>query len=167
MTRTLIDFSAKYENTSWYPINDVIMGGRSESNLQVKEGIARFIGNVSLLNNGGFASVRSEIINLNLSEFAGISITARGDGKVYKCNLRTDTAFDGILYQTPFQPKADEWNRYDLPFTSFFATFRGRELDSAPPLDTSRIISIGLMISEKQAGPFSLEIREISAYWIP
>jgi len=164
MMRTLIDFSAKNQKILWYPINDVIMGGRSESNLQVEEGIARFTGNVSLQNNGGFASVRSGTINLNLSDFTGISLTARGDGKIYKCNLRTDTAFDGILYQASFQPQADKWNKYDLPFTSFIATFRGRVPDPAPPLDTSRIISIGLMISEKQAGPFSLEIREISAY---
>ncbi len=164
MIRTLIDFTGKNDKISWYPINDVIMGGRSESNLQVKEGVARFTGNVSLQNNGGFASVRSESINLNLREFAGISLTARGDGKIYKCNVRTDTAFDGVLYQASFRPQADKWHKYDLPFTSFIATFRGRELDPAPPLDTSRVISIGLMISEKQAGPFSLEIREISAY---
>lgn len=164
MIRTLIDFSAKNEKILWHPINDVIMGGRSESFLEVKKGVARFSGNVSLENSGGFASVRSETINLNLSAFNGISITGRGDGKVYKCNLRTDTEFDGILYQASFQPETDEWNSYDLPFASFVAGFRGRVLDSAPPLNTSRIISIGLMISEKQAGPFTLEIRKICAY---
>jgi hypothetical protein len=46
--------------------------------------------------------------------------------------------------------------------TAFGASFRGREVAGAPPLDPARIRQIGLMIASRQAGAFSLAIRQIS-----
>jgi hypothetical protein len=50
-----------------------------------------------------------------------------------------------------------------LPFSEFVPTFRGRTVPGAPPLDLSRVVTVGLMISDKQAGPFRLEIAWIKA----
>jgi hypothetical protein len=44
----------------------------------------------------------------------------------------------------------------------FRASFRGREVPGAPPLDPARIRQVGLMIVARQAGPFALDIRRIS-----
>ena len=46
---------------------------------------------------------------------------------------------------------------------AFRATFRGRNVMGAPPLDPSRARQIGLMIADRQAGPFALAIRSFAA----
>jgi hypothetical protein len=79
-----------------------------------------------------------------------------GDGRVYKFTVRTDDGFDGVQYQVRFTPPADEWHEARLPVESFSATFRGRIVPGAPPLDPARVRALGLMISDKQAGPFEL-----------
>jgi monofunctional biosynthetic peptidoglycan transglycosylase len=41
--------------------------------------------------------------------------------------------------------------------------FRGRVLTDVPPLNPSKIASVGVLISDKQAGPFRLEMGWIKA----
>ena len=69
-------------------------------------------------------------------------------------------AFDSINYQAGFSPGAT-WQTLHIPLTAFRATFRGREVPGAPALDPARIRQVGLMISERQAGAFALEVRRI------
>lgn len=164
MTMILVLFSDQVNRFSWIPVNDVVMGGYSESELKIEAGLARFTGTVSLENNGGFASVRSELLDLDLQNYSGIVIGARGDGKQYKFTIRTSGSFDGIAYQAKFNTQDGIWLDYTLPFSSFIPTFRGKILKSAEPLNTAKISSFGFMISEKQSGPFSLSIHSVSTY---
>jgi hypothetical protein len=53
-----VDFSSGEELNYWYRVNDSVMGGLSQSNLRVVDNVAYFEGELSLQNNGGFASVR-------------------------------------------------------------------------------------------------------------
>jgi monofunctional biosynthetic peptidoglycan transglycosylase len=160
----IFDFSRPSAAEGWYPINDGVMGGASESEFQAENGIAVFRGLVSLENNGGFASVRSALGNHDLSAYAGIALRVRGDGKRYKLNLRTDNQFDGINYQTVFTTEPGQWITVRLPFGDFLPSFRGQGLRSADPLDTRRIVTFGLLIADQQAGPFRLEIVWIGSY---
>jgi len=48
-----------------------------------------------------------------------------------------------------------------LPISTFRATFRGREVPGAPPLNPARIRQVGLMIAARQAGSFALDVRGI------
>ena len=43
-----------------------------------------------------------------------------------------------------------------LPIASFVATFRGRQVAGVGPLRPELIRRLGLMVSDKQAGPFEL-----------
>jgi hypothetical protein len=43
-------------------------------------------------------------------------------------------------------------------------TLRGHIVYDAPPLDLSAVSSVGLMVSDRQTGPFRLEIARIEAY---
>jgi hypothetical protein len=90
-------------------------------------------------------------------------LEVRGDGKRYKLNLRTDDAFDGVNYQAAFQTPRDQWTTVRLPNSGFRATFRGRVVATAPPLDPARVRQVGLMIADRQVGTFALEVRSISA----
>jgi hypothetical protein len=153
----LLDFDDAVEIGQWMTVNDVVMGGMSRSVFeQAEPGIARFRGVVSLENSGGFASVRTSPRRWNSSGASAFVLRVLGDGRVYKFTVRTDDGFDGVQYQVRFTPPAGEWHEARLPVESFSATFRGRIVPGAPPLDPARVRALGLMISDKQAGPFEL-----------
>lgn len=58
--KTLFDSTRPGSVASWQPVNDVIMGGISESRIvEQNEPYATFTGTVSLESGGGFASVRT------------------------------------------------------------------------------------------------------------
>jgi hypothetical protein len=56
-----------------------------------------------------------------------------------------------------------EWVEHRLAFSDFVPTFRGRVLTDAPPLNPATVNPVGFLISDKQAGPFRLEIGWIKA----
>ena len=89
-----------------------------------------------------------------------MAIEVRGERKQYKLSLLTDDGFDSINYQASFTPSAT-WQTLHIPLATFRATFRGREVPAAPALDPARISQVSLMIAERQAGAFALEVRGI------
>lgn len=160
----LLDFDDAADLRLWTPVNDVVMGGVSRSEFtQAQPGIARFSGIVSLENSGGFASVRTAPRAWHTSGAGAFVLRVCGDGKRYKFTVRADDRFDGIQYQSGFEPQALEWQEVRLPVASFVATFRGRTVPGAPPLDPARARTLGLTISDRQAGAFSLLIDWIAA----
>ena len=162
--RTLFDFQAPNSSPAWQIVNDDVMGGVSTSSFQIlTNGGAVFSGVVSLENNGGFASVRSAPARYNLMTCGYFVIRLRGDGRRYKFTARTETGFDAPLYQCAFETKRGEWEEHQLAFKDFVPTFRGRILTGVPPLDPGKITSVGLLISERQNGPFQLEVAWIKA----
>lgn len=158
----LFDFEST--DKPWGNIDDGVMGGVSASRMRISDGVAVFEGTLSLENNGGFASVRSEVLPQNLAGCEGIRLRIQGDGKVYQFRIRTTAAFDGPSYQMRFETKKDEFIEVDLPFSGFTAVFRGRPLPDHPKLDPAKIATLGFMISEKQEGPFTLKVDWIRAF---
>jgi len=159
----LFDFDDTSEAALWYAVDDVVMGGVSRSSFDLAGvGIARFSGHVSLENDGGFASVRTPPRDWDTAGATAFVLRVRGDGHEYKFTLRTGDGFDGVQYQARFAPPAGEWTDVRLPVESFVPTFRGRVLHDAPPLDPALVRTLGLMISDRQAGPFELLVDRIA-----
>jgi hypothetical protein len=164
MHSALFDFTRPDAIAAWQSINDGVMGGVSEGQLHFDPaGYAVFKGNVSFENNGGFASVRCLPREFGIAGAASLALEACGDGKHYKFNLCTDDSFDGVNYQARFQPPAGTWATCRLSAADFSATWRGRPVHDAPPLDFARLRQVGLMIADRQEGTFRLAIRAISA----
>ncbi|MFP4071834.1 MAG: CIA30 family protein [Desulfovibrionales bacterium] len=165
-TRTrLFNFRDPETRAQWATINDDVMGGVSHSEITfTDEGTAVFQGTLSLENNGGFASTRSGAVFQGLEDCRGLVVQVRGDGKRYQLRVRTDEGIDTTSYRYSFATRAGEWRTIHMPFAEFEPVFRGRVLDDAPPLAPGRIRQLGFLISEKQAGPFRLEIRSIQGY---
>ena len=160
---TLLDFDDPADAASWRPVDDVVMGGVSHSAFeQAGTGVARFHGNVSLENFGGFASVRTPPRAWDTAGAEAFVLRVRGDGKTYKFTIRTGDGFDGIQYQQRFTATAGTWSDVRLPVSEFVATFRGRKVPFAPSLDPARVRAIGLMISDKQAGSFELLVDRVA-----
>jgi hypothetical protein len=161
--RLLVDFSSPLALTAWAVVDDVVMGGVSRSCLEPCLGGAAFTGVVSLDRGGGFASARTRPGPWPTAGARALVLRARGDGKRYKLTVRTDDGFDGVQYQAGFTAHPGEWQDERLPLSTFVPTFRGREVLGAPPLDPARIRAFGLLISDRQAGPFRLEIATMAA----
>jgi len=163
--RYLYRFEDAADAVDWQPVDDVVMGGVSSSELALgpqQTGI--FSGVLSLAHGGGFASVRTRPRSVDLSAYEGLEIRVRGDGKRYQLRLRTHPGFDGVAYQVAFDAEQGTWHTLRFPFDAFSPTFRGRTVPNAPALDASQIHSFGFLIGDKQAGPFRLEIDWLRAY---
>ena len=162
LDRVLMDFVDT--RGEWENIDDVVMGGISLSHLRIVDGVAIFEGVVSLENNGGFASVRSVLRNCDLSQYDGILVRVRGDGKQYGLRLRPSIVRGGIGYEACFKGTTAQWTDERLPFAEFRPVFRGRQAPECGPLDPGKVAVLGFIVSGHQAGPFRLEIDYIIAY---
>lgn len=175
---TIFDFAnpSKDLKSTWGAVDDIVMGGVSESNLQLVRNVAVFSGVVSTDNNGGFASVRTRNLNppLNLSAYEGVELRVKGDGKRYKFITRCEEKWDGIGYCYSFDTLNNIWTTIRIPFKDLIPVFRAKTLKDADSLDTSQIYSLQLMLSKFeydgglnphfQTGLFSLEVDYIKAY---
>ncbi len=149
----------------WMVVNDSVMGGISRSQSEVtSRGTLIFRGDVSLENNGGFASIRHDAEAFDINQGEGIVLRVKGDGNTYQLRLRTSDGFDGMAYMTEFKTLEGEWKEYRLPWDVFTATYRGRLIPDAPKLQASGIRQIGFLIANKQEGPFELEVGTIEAW---
>jgi monofunctional biosynthetic peptidoglycan transglycosylase len=161
----LVDFAAGDDDRRWYVIDDGVMGGISRGTFtRTDAGTAVFAGELSLERNGGFSSVRTDLGTTDLSDWVGLEVRVRGDGRTYQLRLRVDGRYDGIAYRVSFQTTRNEWTTVRVPFAQFAPVFRGRIVENAPPLDTARIRQAGFLLADKQAGPFRLEIATIHAW---
>jgi monofunctional biosynthetic peptidoglycan transglycosylase len=72
--------------------------------------------------------------------------------------------FDAVAYRAEFATQADTWTTVSIPFTAFEPIFHGRRVPGAPELQPGRIVQIGFLIADHQAGPFRLAIDWVRAY---
>jgi hypothetical protein len=163
----LIDFTDAdaEEILRWRVINDDVMGGLSQSRIELSPAAtALFSGQLALENNGGFASIRRRADNYNLNGCTGVVLKVKGDGRTYQFRVKTDEQYDGIAYRTLFATDTHQWQTFTLPFDSFSASFRGKPVPGAPVLEAEQIRQIGFLLSDKQSGSFCLEIAWMKSY---
>lgn len=167
----------------WGALDDVVMGGVSESTFQIDptggenggpSGL--FKGVVSTANNGGFTSIRTKNFSVpeNLSPYDGLELCIKGDGRRYKLIIRTSRDWDTVGYTSSFDTVEGQWQSVRVPFTSLRPIFRARTVSDAPPFDSSSIISLQLMFSKFEydgklnptfeEGAFQLPVSSIRAY---
>ena len=151
-------------NGRWASVNDTVMGGVSSSRHELTEdGTFIFRGNLSLENNGGFASVRSRMEPMDLAGADAFRLRVRGDGHRYQLRFRVDGEWSWVNYWQGFDTKAGEWIEVELPVEGFRAGWRGEPVPQAPAFDPARPFEITLMATDKQEGEFELEVDWISA----
>ena len=147
---------------NWNIVNDDVMGGVSKSYLSLNdENNLIFSGNVSLDNNGGFASSRMSLGSESLKGIKSFKIKFRGDGNIYKLRLRQNNM--RASYSSDFKSIKDKWVEVNIPVEDFIPTWRGYSYNNYPALDIEKINSLGIHISDKQEGEFKLEIKYIKA----
>jgi len=96
------DFGAA-STLRWQTVNDGVMGGVSNGKFQLTEqGHGLFSGQVSLENNGGFASVRAGLTKNLPKGLQMVRLRVKGGGKRYSFRIRMDHNFDGVSYRYSF-----------------------------------------------------------------
>lgn len=153
----------------WEVVNDGVMGGRSRSRLEAEGegGAVVFRGELSLENNGGFASVRTRPVAGDLSGWAGLELEVEGDGRTYDLNLRQDDRWDGVTWKARFATVADGRTTVRLAWDAFRPGWRGEAVPAAGAFRPARFTSLGLMLADKQAGPFALRVHGIRPWAAP
>lgn len=186
MVVTVFDFSSSDSGAGstmagWSVVNDTVMGGMSSGQLAMEDGLMVFSGVLSLDNNGGFASVRSPLIESRSNETNSMSstqssidpsntvwadrpgprIVVQGDGRTWTVEIRTDDESGGWIATLPTSPNTI--TDVTIPWTSFEPVTRFLDpRDAAEPLEPSRIVSIAFYLVDGIEGPFRLGIRTIS-----
>ena len=160
----LLNASIMKTEDQWRIVNDDVMGGISSSKAIIKDDKITFSGNVSLDNNGGFASLRSPVKNYNFENFSGIEIKIKGDGKRYSISMKETTYFSGYFYTSSFESKKNDWTVVKIPFENFKLNYFGKETNSKQKIPLSKIKEISLLIGDKQEGTFEAEIDYIKLY---
>ena len=139
--QALFTFTAGEPN--WYTVDDDVMGGVSSSTVVVIEpDVLFFSGTMSLENNGGFSSVRSDWTPTNLSEADGLLLRVLGDGKMYRLRIRASSTGRDISYNATFATTPETWKLVYIPFADMIPTYRGFVMDVGA-LDTANIGSFG------------------------
>jgi len=160
--RELITFNHPAAERDWQSVNDGVMGGRSSGSRRINSSSnLEFFGRLSLANNGGFASVRTRRMPLNLRTDDTIVIRVLGDGRQYSFNLYPSRRRTAFSYRAFFDTLKDRWAVVRIPISRFRATSYGRSVVGAT-LNPAEIDGLGILLGDKRPGTFRLEIASIS-----
>jgi len=159
--RMLFQFDTADAAKQWNTVNDGVMGGRSDGRFKITDDkTMQFFGTLSLENNGGFASVRTRPIKLDLKKGDSLILKVCGDGREYSLNLYVPRRLIAFSYRASFQTKKDEWIEVSVPLTKFVATSFGRVVKNQA-LDPGEVNGLGILLGDKKAGAFKLEVESI------
>ena len=162
--RVLFKFDDPDAAKPWQTVNDGVMGGRSNGRFKINDDKKmEFFGTLSLENNGGFASVRARGVDLGLAKDGVIVARVRGDGREYNFNLYSQRT--RYSYRQSFKTMNGEWIDLEFPLDKFVATWRGRVFPNEK-LDPSQVNGLGILLGDKKAGPFKLEVDWIKVVQI-
>ena len=104
---TIIKPSENIGIDNWNIVNDGVMGGISQSSIYHNEtNNIKFVGNVSLENNGGFASCRMGYNGSQLKGSTKFLLRVKGDGNIYKLRFRMNGSYAN--YSADFSTVKDE-----------------------------------------------------------
>ena len=143
----------------WQIVLDGVMGGSRPAHRSGEGGTLRFTGELSLENNGGFSQIRTTVAEGTFAGTTGLLLRVKGDGRTYQCDIRSSRLrLMAGGYQSRFETKAGEWIEVEIPFDQCVANSFGQRVRNAPALDPASIESVGITLSDKQEGPFAIEV---------
>ena len=156
----LFDFSASSDWSEWAIQNDVVMGGKSSSDLsRSNEGHAVFTGDVSLSNNGGFASLRYQFAPRDIRGCKSAVFRVKGDGKQYQFRLKAGLN-ERASYLYTFNTSG-EWQTIEIPLNKMEPYYRGNKLDQ-PNFNANQVQEVRFLIGNGKAEKFRLEIDKLA-----
>ncbi|KAL1931731.1 hypothetical protein VTP01DRAFT_9874 [Rhizomucor pusillus] len=168
------------DRKQWMIGCDRDIGGFSSAALEITpQGTGRFYGNLSTqlpadreIVQSGYAAIRSKERDPSMfgtpcwdtSLFRYLALRVRGDNRKYFVNLKTDSYIHTDLFQHRlFLQTPGQWETVMIPFRNFVLTNNGMIQDDQLEMYRERIKWVGISLSDRQDGPFSIEIDWIKA----
>jgi NADH dehydrogenase [ubiquinone] 1 alpha subcomplex assembly factor 1 len=169
--RRLTDFDDSDFDGGWAVVNDGVMGGRSNGDIEFTDSAMRFTGDV-VTAGGGFTSVRLPLTGNELTDSDSLVLRVRSDERAYGLTLQ-DSALTGrrsISHGADLiideAADADGWQTATTSYDELRPSVFGQPID-APAFDPDQAVEIGIIISDGIDGPFGLEIDWIDACSTP
>lgn len=162
------------KRAEWFRVNDVIMGGKSTSQLQTDhEGRLLFEGVINT-DGGGFASMRTgERCIVEVPQDAkAVRVVVEGDGQMWKVNLGLSHSLmdSRPTWTHDFLTTKGTKQTHVLPLAAFSAQTRGRKVTGASlKLDEVQYMGLILSLVDQDGkpnshfgdGPFRLVLHEL------
>lgn len=164
----------------WGPLDDVVMGGVSKSDLSFGQ---RFTGVwngfVTSANNGGFVGIRTKLFRkpFDLSRCKGIILKVKGgDGNRFKFLARDDDDWNGIAWSYSFDTdrNANSYKEIKIPFDQLRPTKYARTVSGGKKYNKAQMTVIQITLSKFEydgalnpkftEGAFQLEIESIKTF---
>jgi hypothetical protein len=156
---TIYNFNSSQDLNDWQIVNDGVMGGLSQSSINLdEEGNAVFTGQISLENNGGFASVRHETDITGVQKYSYINLKVKGKPSTYQFRIKKNEG-ETHSYIQEFEVTS-EWETVQLKLSSFYPRYRGRSLN-LPNFEANVIREVAILIGNGKKEEFKLEIDKI------
>jgi hypothetical protein len=157
----IFNFKTANDLGNWYVVDDVVMGGRSQGDMEIDQnGNGIFEGTVSLENNGGFSSIRYRLEDFSTKDRSIFKIRIKGDGKNYQFRVKSSYR-ERQSYVYEFKTTG-KWQIIAIPFDEMYPSFRGRNLNM-PNYPGQQLQECSFLISNKKNESFRLLIDRI---WI-
>lgn len=165
--KKIFSFEGPSSSQNWKSVDDVVMGGRSLSQVRWIEedgatGALRFEGEISLENNGGFCSARNHG-EWDLSGAKELIWRVRGTDRRFLATLRDEHTPYGASFRASFMPGTEGWGDVRLGLEEFRLYRRGQPLSVTARVDPAMIRSFGFLLADCRAGAFFLDLAELWA----
>lgn len=157
-----IDFGKEKDGRNWQVVNDGVMGGLSEGEALLTDNSILFKGTVSLDNNGGFSSLRSNFSRKELSNYKQVEIRYRSKGISLAMTLSVSRRWYIPNYKSNLASTQGTWKTITLTLNEFGKYYIGRAMNEKLNSDTlGEVIRLGFITDEKKYGDFEFEIDYI------
>ena len=149
---------------TWGSVNDTVMGGRSSSDLSWnQQNELVWTGRLSLENNGGFVSIRTQGASLDWAQYDGLEVVLVGAGRDIQVTAqRRDMMVRAGGYRALIHTAAKGETRIFVPFSAFVLKRFGRQING-PALSSGlqQASELGLLMADKREGPFEVILKSI------
>lgn len=147
-------------------ISDRIMGGVTNSTLEYTENSLVLSGTISLDNYGGFASVKTRFNTFDLSEYSGVRIRYRSTNQRFAFTLEDSRNWMMPNLKGAFgSNEQNAWTEAVINFKDFKEYQIGEPTgDALDRAQLKNIVRLGIITTEKKAGPFAIEIDYVAFF---
>lgn len=161
-TSPMYDFGKKTGGKDWYTLNDDVMGGRSEAKLKIKREYLTFEGQISLENNGGFASIRSPYGEFDLSEYKSVHVRYKSYENDFAFVLENKEVYYEPTYKHHLPASNGEWTVAILHLDEFEGYRLGKKIGEKLTAEIqSNMIRMGIITDTKKEDKFKIAIDYI------
>lgn len=146
----------------WFVVLDGVMGGRSTGELERAKDSYILRGEVSLENNGGFASLRTSYAEFDLSQYTTVRIRYRSTGQDFGFTLNKFKRFWYPNFKVNLPVSNGEWVEEQYLLKDFGKYRLGQKMQGTPSTnDLSQIIRLGFISNTKAATAYTFEVDSI------